>query len=83
MLQTVACLRWFLYYTTVDNNTIKHRKKFTYRELIIFSLIYIDINEFLVLLEEQQREKVEAYIQNLTQFVEEYNNRDLYFSKIQ
>lgn len=38
-------------------------------------LIRLGGDEFLVLLEEQQREKVEAYIQNLTQLVEKYNNK--------
>ncbi len=38
-------------------------------------LIRLGGDEFLILLEEQQREKVVVYIQNLIQYVEEYNNR--------
>lgn len=38
-------------------------------------IIRLGGDEFLILLEEQQREKVAAYIQNLTELVEEYNSR--------
>ena len=39
-------------------------------------LIRLGGDEFLILLEEQHREKVAGYIQNLIQYVEEYNNRE-------
>lgn len=38
-------------------------------------LIRLGGDEFLILLEEQQREKALVYMQNLTKYVEEYNNR--------
>ena len=47
-------------------------KSFTLRQK---KLIRLGGDEFVILLEEKQKEKVVSYIQNLTQNVEEYNNR--------